>query len=60
LTQSILEEFKQEIQSLELQPFADGRFEVFVNGSRIFSKLESQRFPEYKEIRTALVDSRTA
>jgi hypothetical protein len=33
---------------------------VFVNGSRIFSKLESQRFPEYKEIRTALVDSRTA
>jgi selT/selW/selH-like putative selenoprotein len=54
LTQQILEEFKQSIRSLELRPFADGRFEVFVNEVRIFSKLETRRFPEYEEIRSSL------
>jgi len=49
-----LEEFKQRVASLQLQPFSDGRFEVFLNETRIFSKLESHRFPEYEEIRPTL------
>jgi len=54
LTQQILEEFKQRVASLQLQPFADGRFEVFLNETRVFSKLETRRFPEYEEIRPML------
>ncbi|MBI4464541.1 MAG: SelT/SelW/SelH family protein [Acidobacteria bacterium] len=54
MTQKILEEFKERITYLQLQPFGDGRFEVFVNGKRIFSKLETHRFPEYEEIRSSL------
>jgi len=49
-----LEEFKQRVASLQLQPFSDGRFEVFLNETRIFSKLESHCFPEYEEIRPTL------
>jgi len=54
LTQQILEEFKQRVASVELRPFADGRFEVFLNEARIFSKLAIHRFPEYEEIRPLL------
>jgi len=54
LTLQILEEFKQRVTSLQLQPFSDGRFEVFLNETRVFSKLESRRFPEYEEIRPTL------
>ena len=49
-----MEEFKQRITFLQLQPFGDGRFEVFVNEDKIFSKLETHRFPEYEEIRAVL------
>jgi len=58
LTQKILEEFKQKVEWLQLQPFDDGRFEVFLDGKQIFSKLETHRFPEYSEIRTALAPGR--
>jgi len=54
LTQKILEEFKQRVAWLQLQPFADGRFEVFLNETKVFSKLESHRFPEYEELRQFL------
>ncbi len=54
MTQQILEEFKQRVTSLQLQPFTDGRFEVFLNETRVFSKLETRRFPEYEEIRPLL------
>jgi len=49
-----LTEYKQQIGSLTLVPYDDGRFEVFVNGQKIYSKHATGRFPEYKEIRTAL------
>ncbi|MBI3933781.1 MAG: SelT/SelW/SelH family protein [Acidobacteria bacterium] len=54
MTQKILEEFKQKVSTLQLEPFGDGRFEVFVDGKKIFSKLNLHRFPEYKEIREIL------
>jgi selenoprotein W-related protein len=49
-----LTEYKQRISQLTLVPFADGRFEVFVNGKKIYSKKTMGRFPEYNEVRTAL------
>ncbi|OFV98601.1 MAG: hypothetical protein A2W72_04180 [Burkholderiales bacterium RIFCSPLOWO2_12_67_14] len=54
MTQSILEEFKHRVACLQLQPFSDGRFEVFLNETKVFSKLETHRFPEYEEIRNVL------
>ncbi|MBI4460086.1 MAG: SelT/SelW/SelH family protein [Acidobacteria bacterium] len=58
MTQKILEEFKQKIASLQLQPFGDGRFEVFLDDQKIFSKLATHRFPEYEEIRKKLAKSK--
>ena len=37
---------KQRVKSLELVPFNDGRFEVFKNDTKIYSKLESRTFPD--------------
>ena len=37
---------KQGIQTLELEPGRGGCFEVFVDGQRIYSKLETGEFPE--------------
>jgi len=54
LAQQILEEFKQRVAWLQLQPFSDGRFEVYLNETRVFSKLESHRFPEFEELRPLL------
>jgi selT/selW/selH-like putative selenoprotein len=49
-----LTEYKQRIRHLTLVPFADGRFEVFVNAKKIYSKKAMGRFPEYTEVRIAL------
>lgn len=35
-------------------PGARGAFEVFVDGRRVFSKLESHRFPEEDEVLDAI------
>ena len=37
---------------VKLKPGDRGAFEVFVNGQLIFSKLQTDRFPEDKEIVT--------
>jgi selenoprotein W-related protein len=37
-----------------LVPSDGGRFEVSLDGSLIYSKLETGRFPEYEEIRKKL------
>jgi len=60
LTQQILEEFKQRVTALELRPFADGRFEIFLNETKVFSKLEAHRFPEYEEIHPLLAKAVTS
>ncbi len=49
-----MEEFKERITCLQLEPFSDGRFEVFLNGDKIYSKKQTHEFPEYAEIQTAL------
>jgi selT/selW/selH-like putative selenoprotein len=45
LTEKLLVSGKQRIKSLELVPFSDGRFEVFRNDKKIYSKLEKGEFP---------------
>ena len=35
---------------MELAPGYDGRFEVFVDGARVYSKLETKRYPELSEL----------
>jgi len=41
---------KQRLQSLELLPFGDGRFEVFKNDKLVYSKLETGSFPDEERI----------
>ena len=46
--------YKQQVQGLTLVPYDDGRFEVIVNGTKIYSKLETGVFPDNRAIRAAL------
>jgi selenoprotein W-related protein len=39
---------------VEIVPSGGGVFEVDLNGKRIFSKKELERFPEFEEINEAL------
>ena len=47
---SLLEKFDAYIGEATLKPSTDGRFEVSVDGSLVFSKLELDRFPEDGEL----------
>ena len=49
-----MNEYKQDISGLTLVPFGDGRFEVSVNGTKIYSKLETYQFPDFGDIKAAL------
>ena len=46
----MLVDFKQKIAALELVPAAGGCFEIDVDGKRIYSKLETDSFPDEEEI----------
>ncbi len=50
----ILSHYRKEIASLTLVPSGGGRFEVSLNESLVFSKLEQGRFPEPKDIAEAV------
>ena len=50
----MLTHYKQRIQSLTLVPYDDGRFEVIVDGTKIYSKLETGAFPENDQVQAAL------
>lgn len=50
----LLEYYKHDIEQLQLVPSGGGRFEVSVDDSLIFSKLETDRFPEYGEVKEAI------
>ena len=54
MTTKVLTQFKIKIGSLSLSPFADGRFEVFVDDKRIYSKLETGQFPDEDAIVKAI------
>jgi selT/selW/selH-like putative selenoprotein len=46
----LLARFTPRLASVELAPGYDGRFEVFVDGEKAYSKLETKRFPELSEV----------
>ena len=52
MTDKLLNELKENIASLSLSPFADGRFEVIVDGKKIYSKLETKEFPDEDQMVT--------
>ena len=54
LAVQLMEYYKQDIGTIQLVPSDGGRFEVSVNDQLIFSKLEEDRFPEYKEIKKGI------
>jgi selenoprotein W-related protein len=41
---------KQDIRSLRLVPAGGGRFEITVNGQKLYSKLETGSFPDPETI----------
>jgi selenoprotein W-related protein len=49
-----LTEYKQRLRQLTLVPYADGRFEVFADGKKIYSKKATGRFPQYAEVHQVL------
>ena len=54
LTAELLKEFEDKIESLELVPSDDGRFEVSVDGDLLYSKLATKRHAEDGEIQKLL------
>ncbi len=50
MTDKIANALKQNMSELSLAPYGDGRFEVFVDGDLIYSKLETGDFPDEKTI----------
>ena len=42
--------YKQQLESLELQPSGGGCFELTVNGKTVYSKLATGEFPDEKTI----------
>ncbi|MCC7138773.1 MAG: Rdx family protein [Planctomycetes bacterium] len=50
----LLEELKQKIRVLELEPSGGGCFEVHVDGREVWSKLKTGEFPEPEAILAAV------
>lgn len=51
MTEKLITELKARIKRLTLIPSDGGRFEVSIDGTLIYSKLETGKFPDYKDIR---------
>jgi selenoprotein W-related protein len=54
LTAEVLTHFKQDVSEMILVPDEGGKFEVFADDERIYSKLETGEFPEPGSIIQAL------
>jgi len=54
LTEELLEQYSHRIRALTLVPSSGGVFEVSLDGRRIFSRLETDRFPTLAEVSAAL------
>ena len=51
MTDQIISEYKNRIESLTLVPSDGGRFEVSLDRKLVYSKLETGKFPEYETIK---------
>lgn len=56
MTDKLLNRFKQKIESLSLAPFADGRFELIVDGETLYSKLQTGEFPNEEALLEEVAD----
>lgn len=57
LAQELLSTFEQEVAAVTLIPDATGGvFDVDIDGRKVWSRAEQQRFPEPKEIKQAVRD----
>ena len=56
ITQELLTTFEEEIGELALVPGTGGIFEVRVDGRLVWSRKESGRFPELKELKQLIRD----
>lgn len=56
MAQELLTTFEQELDEVVLAPGSGGTFNVFLNGERIFSRAEKERFPESKELKQLVRD----
>jgi len=56
MAQELLTTFNTDITSLALVPGSGGIFEARLNGSVIFSRKETGRFPESKELKQLIRD----
>jgi selenoprotein W-related protein len=50
LTARLLTTFKQQIREMRLVPGGGGCFELIANGERLYSKLETGKFPDEQKI----------
>jgi len=50
LASRILETYKQKLESLELVPSDGGCFELQLDGDLVYSKLETEQFPDEEEM----------
>ncbi len=46
----LVDKYDKHFSEITLKPTDGGRFEVIVNSNTVFSKLESDRFPEDDEV----------
>ena len=56
MAQELLSTFEQEIGSVALSPGMGGVFDVSVNGERIWSRKDTGRFPDIKELKQLVRD----
>jgi len=56
MAQELLTTFEQELGSVALAPGTGGVFEVSVNGEMIWSRKDSGRFPDIKELKQLVRD----
>jgi len=54
LAEKVLSQYKQKINSLELEPSDGGCFELTVDGDLIYSKLQEGEFPDEGEMVAAI------
>ena len=50
MTEALLDEFAEDVESWMLRPSGGGRFEVSVNGELVFSKKKLGRHPKKDEL----------
>jgi selenoprotein W-related protein len=56
MAQELLTTFKEEIGEVALVPGSGGVFDILVDKKLIFSRAESKRFPEIKELKQLVRD----